>query len=126
MARSELATVKLFKFDPEVDSEPRYTEFKDLPYKGYTVRDVLAYIYENLDSSFAFRWACNQGMCRCCVVKVNGKPVLSCQEVARKHMRIEPHHKFEVIKDLIVDFERLVENYDLEMRGDLNSGGKQL
>ena len=107
MAQDELATVELFRFDPEVDSKPGYAEFKELPYKGYTVRDVLAYIYENRDSSFAFRWACNQGLCRCCPVEVNGKPVLSCEEPASKNMKIDPHHKFKVKKDLIVDLDTL-------------------
>ena len=107
MAREEQATVELFRFDPEIDRQPRYTQFKALPYKGYTVRDVLSYIYENLDDTFAFRWACNQGMCRACIVLVNGKPVLSCMEPARKNMKIEPHPKFKVIKDLIVDFDTL-------------------
>src|SRR3989304_4014257 len=101
MAQDELATVELFRFNPEVDSKPRYTEFKELSYKGHTVKDVLAYIYENRDSSFAFRWVCNRGLCRCCTGEVNGQPVLSCQEPASKHMKIEPHHKFKILKDLV-------------------------
>ncbi len=105
MAKDELATVLLFRYDPEVDTEPRYSEFK-VPYKGYTVVNVLSYIYENLDSTFAFRWACTKGFCRCCVVQVNGKPVLGCVESASKYMKIEPHRKFKLIKDLIIDFDR--------------------
>lgn len=107
MARVEEGVVELFRFNPEVDSQPRYVEFNALPYKGHTVKDVLSYIYENIDDTFAFRWACNQGMCRACVVSVNGKPVLSCMQQAIKNMKIEPHPKFKVIKDLIVDFDTL-------------------
>lgn len=106
MSEEELATVKLFRFDPEVDTKPRYSRFK-VPYKGYTVVKVLLYIYENLDDTFAFRWACTQAFCRCCVVSVNGRPVLGCMEPASKNMKIEPHPKFKVIKDLIVDFDKL-------------------
>jgi succinate dehydrogenase/fumarate reductase iron-sulfur protein len=105
MGQNDLATVELFRFDPKVDSEPRYSLFR-VPYEGYTVMNALVYIYENLDSSFAFRWACSKGFCRCCVVSVNGKPVLSCMEPASRYMRIEPHPKFRIIKDLLVDFER--------------------
>ena len=43
MTDNELATVKIFKFDPEVDAEPRYDEFQ-VPYQGRTVLDVLRYI----------------------------------------------------------------------------------
>ena len=106
-ATEELATVTLYRFDPSVDDKPRYTTYEALPYRGYTVKDVLAYIYENLDDSFAFRWACNQGMCRACVVSVNGRPAFSCMEPASKDMKIEPHPKFKVLKDLIVDFDAL-------------------
>ena len=104
MVENELATVILFKVDPEVDTQPSYREFR-VPYKGYTVLNVLSYIYEKLDSTFAFRWACSKGVCRACVVQVNGKPALACMEPATKHMKIEPHPKFKVIKDLIVDFD---------------------
>jgi succinate dehydrogenase/fumarate reductase iron-sulfur protein len=106
MNDEDLAKVEIFRFDPEVDSEPRYSEFK-VPYKGYTIMNVLSYIYENLDSTYAFRWACGKGFCRCCVVSVNGKPVLACMEPAGKYMKIEPHPKFKVLKDLIIDFEKL-------------------
>ncbi len=116
VVQEDLATVELFRFAPEVDSEPRYSIFK-IPYQGLTVTNALAYIYENLDSSFAFRWACGKGFCRCCVISVNGKPVLSCMEPASKVMRIEPHPKFKVIKDLIVDFDRL---RSVEKSGDID------
>ena len=106
MGSDDLATVELFRFDPVVDTSPRYSTFQ-VPYKGYTVRHVLSYIYENLDSTFAFQWACGKGMCRCCVVSVNGEAAFSCTKPASKKMRIEPHPKFKVIKDLIIDFDVL-------------------
>jgi len=103
MIEDELATVKLFKFDSQVDTEPRYDEYQ-VPYQGRTVLDVLRYIYEKLDSTFAYRWACTKGFCRGCIVSVNGKPALACMKPAEKDMKIEPHPKFKIIKDLLVDF----------------------
>ena len=105
MSRDGLASVELFRFDPATDVEPRYVEFR-VPYEGHTVLSVLTHIFEKLDSSFSFRWACNQGHCRSCVVQVNGKSVLSCKEPASKLMKIEPHRKFKVIKDLVIDFNK--------------------
>ncbi len=102
MVEDELATVSIFRFDPEIDIKPTYSEFK-APYKGCSVLDVLVYIYENLDSSLAFRWACGKRFCRCCVISVNEKPVLACTAPAQKIMKIAPHPKFKVIKDLAVD-----------------------
>ena len=59
MAGDELAEVRLFRFDPEVDVKPRYDRFR-VPYKGHTVLDVLKYVYKNLDSTLSFRWACGK------------------------------------------------------------------
>jgi succinate dehydrogenase / fumarate reductase, iron-sulfur subunit len=103
MAKNKLATVKLFRFDPEVDIEPRYQEYR-VPYQGHTVLSLLRYIYENIDSTFAYRWACNKGFCRACVLSVNDRPVMACMEPANPYMKIAPHPKFKVIRDLIVDF----------------------
>ena len=100
-----LAIVKLFRFDPEVDDNPWYSDFK-VPYKGRTVLDVLLYIYENLDISFAFRWACGKGCCRSCVASVNERPALTCMAPASRYMKIEPHPKFRIVKDLIVDINK--------------------
>jgi succinate dehydrogenase/fumarate reductase iron-sulfur protein len=106
MPEDTLAKVKVFRFNPEFDIEHRYDEFGS-PYKGRTVLDVLIHIRDNLDSTLAFRWACTKAYCRCCVLSVNGKPVLACKEPASKNMKIEPHPKFKVLKDLIVDFNEL-------------------
>lgn len=104
MVEDKLATVKLFRFDPEVDDKPWYSEFK-VPYEGRTVLDVLLYIYQKLDSTFAFRWACGKGYCRSCVALVNERPVLACMAPASKYMKIEPHPKFKIIKDLLIDLD---------------------
>lgn len=105
MVEEELAEIKLFRFDPEVDARPRYNKFK-APYQGRTVLDVLLYIYENLDSTFAFRWACGKSFCRCCAILVNKKPVLACMAPAKKNMIVEPHPKYKVLKDLLVDLNK--------------------
>ncbi|MFH0914015.1 MAG: 2Fe-2S iron-sulfur cluster-binding protein [Chloroflexota bacterium] len=100
----ELGKVKMFRYDPGVDTEPKYVEYQ-VPYEGRTVLDVLRYIYENQDSTFAYRWACTKGFCRACVLSVNGKGVLACMKSAEKDMKIDPHPKYPLVKDLLVDFE---------------------
>ena len=105
MTTDDLGTVELFRFDPSTDSGASYSSFR-VAYKNYTVMNVLSYIYENLDNTFGFRWACGKGNCRCCVLCVNGKPVLACTEPASKYMKIEPHPNYQVLKDLLIDFDR--------------------
>ena len=106
MPTEDLATVELFRFDPGAGSGPTYSSFR-VAYKDCTVMNVLSRIYEDLDNTIAFRWACGKGNCRACVLCVNGKPVLACTEPASKTMKIEPHPKYEVLKDLLIDFDRV-------------------
>lgn len=51
------------------------------PYReGMTVLDLMRYIADELDGTFAFYdHACKRGFCGSCLVKVNGKNSLSCR-----------------------------------------------
>ena len=106
---SDLATVKVFRYDPAVDKEPRYQVFESVPYRDRSVLEVINLIYEERDQTLAFREGCGNGTCTGCAVVFNGEPVLACQVMARREMVIEPHPKFEVIKDLAVDFNKVKE-----------------
>ena len=108
----DLATVKIFKFDPDMDEEQRYETF-NVPYKGMTVLNILKSIYHNSDPDLCFRWGCEGAHdCRCgaCAIAVNGRPALACRRMAEAEMLIEPHPKFEVIRDLVVDFNKIKED----------------
>jgi len=96
--------VKVFRFDPEKETDPRFETYENIPYEGMRVTDVLNYIYQNIDSSLAFRYSCRAGLCGVCILKVNGKACMSCHKIAEKEMIIEPPAKYTVIKDLVVDF----------------------
>jgi succinate dehydrogenase/fumarate reductase iron-sulfur protein len=101
------AIVKIFRFDPSSDERPRYQEYKDIPYTGSSVLDVLRYIYEEYDSTLAFRRLCTKGSCGGCAIRMNGEPVLACQKLAISEMVLEPHPKFQLIRDLVVNFDKL-------------------
>lgn len=105
MSTTDNATVKVFRFDPTVDKEPRYETY-DIPVEAWQKRkviDVIRYIYENLAPGLAFREPCRQQVCGACTVRVNKKPVLACEAIAEKEMIIEPPARRKVLKDLIVD-----------------------
>ncbi len=104
----KMTQTKVFRFDPAVDKEPRYETYP-APFEGRTVLDMLKYIYENHDSTLSFRLGCagaGQARCGACAVLVNGTPALSCKKLAEEGMTIEPHPRFEAIKDLALDFDR--------------------
>jgi len=109
MSMGDKAIVKIFRFDPTVDKEPRYETY-EVPSEGWArkkVIDTIKYICETLDPTLAFRDWCHAGLCGGCAMIVNGEPLLACQQLAEKKMTIEPHPKFEIIKDLVVDFEKI-------------------
>ncbi len=108
----DLATVKVFRFDPVTDTTPRYDIFNDLPYKDHSVLDILQIIYENHDSTLSFRRFCTKGLCGACAMVVNGRPVMACHAPAEKVMVIDPHPKFEILRDLAVKFDWIRAGYD--------------
>ncbi len=98
------AVVKIFRFDPSADKKPRYEIYK-VPYEAWNNRkiiDTLIYIYQNVAPGLAFRGPCSQGLCGSCTIRVNDKPVLACETIAKQTMLIEPVRKEKVVKDLVI------------------------
>lgn len=105
---NRVTKARIFRFDPVQDKEPRFENYS-VPFEGLTVLDVIRYIYENYDSSLSFRTGCAGGSyqrCGACAIMVNGTPALACKRLAEENMTIEPHPRYEIIKDLAVDFEK--------------------
>ncbi|MBU1050169.1 hypothetical protein KKG90_09130 [Candidatus Bipolaricaulota bacterium] len=77
--------------------------------QGMSVMDGLDYIYENLDGSIAYydHAACNQGICKRCLVQINGKTSLMCQTLVIGDMTLEPLPSQEVARDLVTNWGRL-------------------
>jgi len=101
------AHVRVFRFDPGVDKKPRYESYS-VPLQG-SVLDALRFIYEEYDPSLSFRFGCSgptYERCGACSVLVNGQPALSCKRLLEEGMTVDPHPKFELIKDLAVDLDR--------------------
>lgn len=80
-------------------SEMTYATYKTPYWEGMTVLDLMRYIADELDGTFAFYdHACKRGFCGSCLVKVNGKNSLSCRVlVLDGPLRIEP--AMETVKD---------------------------
>jgi len=95
-------TVKVYRYDPGCESEPRYQTYKVSVNEGARVLHVLHTIHDELDPTLSYRYSCASGQCGSCAVRINGEPVLACTEEARDNITIEPIH-LPVKKDLIVD-----------------------
>ncbi len=107
IAKEQIVT-RIFRFNSDVDSEPRFDEFI-LPYsRGVTILGILRYIYENLDPTLAFRnYHCGASVCGCCQVRVNGKQTKSCSAtiLPGETVIIEPYDRNKVVRDLVVTFD---------------------
>ncbi len=101
--------VKVFRFDPSKDENPRYDEYVLDVDENTTVLDVLTEIQRRYDPTLAFRYSCRRGICGSCAVSVNGIPVLACLtrviDIPSNDgsYTIEPLPGFKVVRDLVVD-----------------------
>jgi succinate dehydrogenase/fumarate reductase-like Fe-S protein len=99
--------LKVFRYDPESDSAPRYEDF-EVPWReGLLLLPGLRYVRDNLDETLAFRdYCCGCSWCMSCVMTVNGKGRRTCSRLITPGERIlvEPMRGFPVIRDLAVDF----------------------
>ncbi|MGC8580031.1 MAG: 2Fe-2S iron-sulfur cluster-binding protein [bacterium] len=97
-----MTKIKVYRFNPEKDAQGKLVEY-DVPEGSCgSVLDALDYIRENIDSSLAyyFHQACGKGMCKTCILRIDGKPRVSCQTKLHENMTVEPLYK-KVIVDLI-------------------------
>ncbi|MFN3598306.1 MAG: succinate dehydrogenase/fumarate reductase iron-sulfur subunit [Aquificaceae bacterium] len=92
-----------------------YYESFQVPYEeGMTLLSALQKIKEEIDPSLTFRHFCRAGICGTCALMVNGFPKLACKEqvlpyvLFGEEITIEPLKNFEVLRDLVVDKEKVI------------------
>lgn len=80
---------------------------------GKTILWGLIEIKETLDPSLSFTASCRHAVCGACAVRVNGQATLACETPLDKMLdrwesdtlQLEPLQNFNVIRDLVVDWE---------------------
>jgi fumarate reductase (CoM/CoB) subunit B len=105
MTEKEIVKFRIFRYNPDLDDEPYFIEY-DIPYSDRQgILDALNYIFENIDSTLAYRWNCRTGQCGSCAIKINGTPGLACRTIVNPSIDyvLEPLPNFPVIRDLVVD-----------------------
>ena len=108
-------TLKIFRYNPEVDKKPHYESYKVEAEPTDRVLDLLEYVKSYHDGTLSFRRSCAHGVCGSDAMRINGLNRLACKvlikELGAKKITIEPILGMRVIKDLIVDMEPFFENY---------------
>jgi succinate dehydrogenase / fumarate reductase iron-sulfur subunit len=109
-------TFRIFRFDPEIDAEPRYEEYRLEAEPTDRILDCLNRIRWELDPTLAFRMSCAHGVCGSDGVRINGVCALACQRHVQHYdgdpITIDPLPNFAVQKDLLVNLDPFFRNYE--------------
>ncbi len=108
-------TVKIKRFNPEVDKRPHWEEYKLEARPTDRVLDVLHEIKWEQDGTLAFRRSCAHGICGSDAMMINGVNRLACKLLVKDlgdHIVIEPIRGLPVLKDMIVDMDPFFESYE--------------
>jgi succinate dehydrogenase / fumarate reductase iron-sulfur subunit len=113
---NETAKLRVFRYDPDQDAEPRYDCYEIPAREGLTVLEALFYILEHVDPSLAFRYACRGAVCGSCAMYINGSYKLACgtqvSSYKGKEIVINPLPHLQVVKDLVVDMAPFFAKYE--------------
>jgi succinate dehydrogenase / fumarate reductase iron-sulfur subunit len=117
---SAVSTVRLKvrRYIPDVDAEPRWEIFDVPVFPGDRVLNVLAQVKGYQDGSLTYRRSCAHGVCGSDAMRINGVNRLACKVLVKDLVRkdgdeitVEPIKGLPVLKDLIVDMEPFFKQY---------------
>jgi len=105
--------IKVYRYNPETDSEPYMESFDVEATKGMMLRDALLSIKEK-DPTFTFRHSCGEGVCGSDALNINGKNGLGCiTRLAdlKEPVEVCPVPGMPVVRDLVVDMSQFYHQY---------------
>ena len=109
-------TLIIRRFNPEVDSEPKWVDYDVEMYGTDRVLDALHKIKWEQDGSLTFRRSCAHGVCGSDAMRINGRNRLACKTLIKdldisQPIYVEPIKGLPVEKDLIVDMNPFYQAY---------------
>jgi succinate dehydrogenase / fumarate reductase iron-sulfur subunit len=107
-------TLKVFRFNPEVDKKWHYETYVIEAQLTDRVLDLLEYVKGYIDGTLSFRRSCAHGVCGSDALRINGLNALACKVLVRDlgdKITVDPIMGLKVIKDLIVDMDPFFDNY---------------
>ena len=117
-------TLKILRFNPEVDTEAHWESYKVPAQRTDRLLNLLFYVKDYIDGTFSFRRSCAHGVCGSDAMRINGANRLACKVLMRDLLpkkagksgktltiTVEPIRGLPVEKDLIVDMEPFFDAY---------------
>jgi succinate dehydrogenase / fumarate reductase, iron-sulfur subunit len=125
-------TVRILRYNPEVDREPHWEEYVVEAEPSDRVLDLLHQVKWYQDGTLTFRRSCAHGVCGSDAMLINGKNRLACEYLVRDagtRITIEPIHGMGILKDLLVDMEPFWDSFKQVMpylvNDDVPADGKE-
>lgn len=106
------ATITIRRYQPEKREDPYYEDFEVEVEPTDRVLDALNHIMWHIDGTLAMRRSCQHGICGSDAMRINGQNRLACKTLMEEvgdEVTVEPLMGFEVLKDLVVDFDDFFE-----------------
>lgn len=101
--------VSILKYDPSVDAAPHYDDYEVEWREDMTLLEVLVAVDEGCEP-LSHDYSCRGRVCGRCSMMLNGEPVNACWTVVKdESLTIEPLEGFSVVRDLVVDKSRQLE-----------------
>ncbi|MEO6885724.1 MAG: succinate dehydrogenase iron-sulfur subunit [Jatrophihabitantaceae bacterium] len=107
-------TVKIRRFNPELDAEPHWQSFQVESLPTDRVLNLLFTIKGYHDGTLTFRRSCAHGVCGSDAMRINGVNRLACKVLVKDlpdEIMIEPIKGLPLLKDLVVDMEPFFNAY---------------
>jgi succinate dehydrogenase / fumarate reductase iron-sulfur subunit len=107
-------TVKIRRFNPELDAEPHWESYAVPVEPTDRVLDTLHWVKWNVDGSLTFRRSCAHGVCGSDAMRINGVNRLACKVLVKDlgdEITVEAIQGLPLLKDLLVDMEPFFEAY---------------
>jgi len=116
MEKKYQLTLRIHRYDPET----KRAWIQDYALSAGRIQrfvDLFRKINAEQDPTLAWNSSCEHGQCGSCAVRINGRPMLSCELLVENAVEIFGTHLFEieplpvapVIRDLVVDLEKAYE-----------------
>jgi succinate dehydrogenase / fumarate reductase iron-sulfur subunit len=107
MARRDLKTFRIYRWDPDTGENPRIDTYRiDLAECGPMVLDAIIKIKNEIDPTLTFRRSCREGICGSCAMNIDGLNTLACTkgiDEIKGDVKIYPLPHMPVVKDLVPD-----------------------
>jgi succinate dehydrogenase/fumarate reductase-like Fe-S protein len=103
---ADTVTALVFRYNPDLDTEPRYQEYLVPVEEELSILVLLNRIQQEIDPTLSFRsFCCGLQMCRSCLMKIDGKRKFACFTFVKpgEKVTVEPLTFPDAhIKDLVV------------------------